>query len=64
MSTNQGPSSLPREHGTQRGWNQHKYRQEPQCDACRAWQTEYVKAWRRRTGRTTRTLVPVEKGST
>jgi hypothetical protein len=26
----------PREHGTLRGWDQHRYRHEQPCDACNA----------------------------
>lgn len=26
----------PREHGTMRGWHQHRYRREQPCDACAA----------------------------
>lgn len=31
-----GRPPLPREHGTVRGWNQHRYNREKPCDACTA----------------------------
>lgn len=31
-----GRGELPREHGTMRGWRQHKYRREQPCDSCGA----------------------------
>lgn len=31
-----GRPPLPREHGTMRGWHQHRYNREKPCDACNA----------------------------
>lgn len=34
------------DHGTYRGWNQHKRDGIPVCKACKAAQARYVKEWR------------------
>ena len=54
---------FPREHGTLRGCNQHKKLRESMCNECRVFWTTWMREYRRRTGRTTRMLVAVGKGS-
>lgn len=49
--------------GTYAGAVAHSHHGEARCDACRQASTDYVREWRRRTGRTTRTLTPLDPGS-
>lgn len=49
--------------GTYAGVNAHKRYSEQQCDRCRAAQAEYMREWRRRTGRTTSTLQPIDSSA-
>lgn len=49
--------------GTYAGANAHKRRDENLCDPCRVAAADYVRDWRRRSGRTTRALQPVSEPS-
>lgn len=37
-----GTSRLPREHGTERGWGQHRHNREKACDPCKCAHVRYV----------------------
>lgn len=59
MTEKKNPVHRPDKCGTTKGWNQHQRQGEYQCDDCKQAKTDYTREWRRRTGRTKFTLVPI-----
>jgi hypothetical protein len=57
------PPTNPREHGTDRGFEQHRRRGEPACDPCKKAHSVRVTEWRRnhrRDDARPRTIIPTE----
>lgn len=63
MSDKKPSVHRPDKCGTTKGWNAHNYYNEEQCSSCRQSKTDYTRLWRRRTGRTKSTLVPLQEAA-
>jgi hypothetical protein len=59
MAEKKNPVHREEKCGTTKGWNAHQFNGEYQCDPCKQAKTDYTREWRRRTGRTKYTLVPI-----